>query len=67
MSKSHQVYETVIASVFPTSLLLIRELIFHKMKCANEFLLVEFTGLIIFPITLLNSGMTFAELAVVLA
>lgn len=61
--KSHQVYANIIASVFPISLLLIRELIVHKLKCNNEFLLMEFTGLIIFPITLLNAGMNFCRLS----
>lgn len=61
VSKSHQIYANIIASVFPTSLLLIRELIVHKLKCNNEFLLMEFTGLIIFPITLLNAGMNFCR------
>ena len=55
MSKSHQVYANSIASVSPISLLLIREVIVHKMKCANEFLFMEYTDFIIFPIMPLNS------------
>lgn len=62
MYKSHQVYANDIAYVFPISLILIGEVIVYKMNCANEFLVREVASLTIFPITLLNSWMTFYRL-----